>query len=79
MKQSILSDHTTNNNINNKNRHNKKTSASALLLNCGKKSAHRRKKSRKISKIQILSMNRFKNCYVNIFFLLFRYKYWFNR
>ena len=47
MKQSILSDSTNTSTLNSKNRHNKKTSASALLLNCGKKSTHRKKKNRK--------------------------------
>lgn len=47
MKQSILCDSTNTSTLNSKNRHNKKTSASALLLNCGKKSAHRKKKNRK--------------------------------
>ncbi|XP_054157863.1 protein PALS1-like isoform X2 [Oppia nitens] len=49
MKQSVLNDSTNISTINSKNRqnNNKKTSASSLLLNCGKKSVHRKKKHRK--------------------------------
>ncbi|RWS06301.1 MAGUK p55 subfamily member 5-like protein [Dinothrombium tinctorium] len=43
MKQSILSDKNTAT-MNYKNRNHKKTSASSILLNCGKRSHHRRKK-----------------------------------
>ncbi|CAG2170392.1 unnamed protein product [Oppiella nova] len=55
MKQSILNDSTNISTINSKNRHNKKTSASALLLNCGKKSTHRKKKSLMSTTDEILS------------------------